>query len=100
MSHLLILDIIVLLFGVISLLRAVRFLGHPPLRNRMIDYALVVSMLIVYPGQRFTESTTYDSVMEGIFVAPMIILVITGGLMLVFAMISAYISLWKPSNKR
>lgn len=103
MSHLLPLDICVLLFGVISLLRAVRFLGRPPLRNRMIDYALVMSLLIIYPGQRFTEDSGYDSVMEVLFVLPMLILIGTGCLMLLYAMISAYIGLAKgkyPTNRR
>ena len=95
MSHLLLLDLCVLLLGVISLLRAVHFLGHPPLRHRMLDIALVISFLIIYPGQRFTSANIYDNTMEIIFVFPMILLIAVGCLMLVYAMISAYFGLAK-----
>jgi len=97
MSDLLLLDLGVLIFGVISLLRAVRFLGHPPLRHRMLDIGAVICLLIIYPGQRFANTShAYDNTMEMLFVLPMVLLLITGCLMLVYAMISAYLGLAKP----
>jgi len=96
MSHPLLLDLCVLLCGVIALLRAVRFLGHPPLRHRMLDIGLVISLLIIYPGQRFTHTNAYDNTMEMLFVMPMLLLILTGCLMLVYAIISAYFGLSRP----
>ena len=98
MPTLLPLDICVLIFGVIALIRAVRLLGRPPVKSRIIDYFLVVFMLIVYPGSRFADGSTYETVMEFVFVSPLILLVASGCVMLITGMISAYLGALVPKK--
>jgi hypothetical protein len=91
MTGLLLVDLTVFFFGAFALYRAIRLLGYPPVKSRVIDYLLVFALLIVYPGSRFTGATTYETVMQIIFASPIILLVLSGCVMCISGMVSTYL---------